>query len=304
MEESRMPDFLIIGAAKSGTTSLYFLLNQHPQIFLPFNKEPNFFRFEGQDIGKFLYRGKIRGVRNSIVTLTEYQRLFEHQPKNILAGEASTLYLPSERAADGILHHVPECKILAILRNPVDRAFSHFSHFRRDGYEPVADFMQAIQMEPKRISENWFPSYFYLEAGFYFRHLSIYFHRFSKEQIKIILFEDLRDPAKVLQEIYEFLNVETRFPSDISSRHNPSGRVRIPWLYHLLRDSRWKDTIRTKIPVPWWSKMRSKWEAAMIAPNLQLSAVNRRQVRALYLEDIEKLEELLDRDLRTWKMDL
>ena len=142
---SRMPDFLIIGAPKSGTTSLYFYLQQHPQIFLPEKKKPFFFAFENQDMNHYHIYGNMKVINNTIVDLNEYQMLFENIPTNIKVGEASTEYLHIPEAVKNIYSHIPDVKMIAVLRNPVDRAYSHFSHFRRDGYEPCTDFMEAIK---------------------------------------------------------------------------------------------------------------------------------------------------------------
>ena len=295
------PDFLIIGAAKSGTTSLYFYLQQHPWIFMPFNKEPFFFAFENQDMTRYRFDGNIKALKNAIVDLDDYQALFSSVPERIKCGEASTLYLYMPEAAGRIAHHLPSAKLIAVLRNPIDRAYSHFQHFRREGYEPIGEFSMAIRAESQRIEENWFPSYFYLDAGFYSRQIKRFYEFFPKSQLKIFLFEDLKDARKMVGEIFKFLDLEAIIPSDTTSRHNISGTVRYPDFYRRVKDSsRIKPFLRRLIPPSMWSRVKARWEQMVIDPAQPMSQEDRASLIEVYRQEIADLEKLLDRDLSAW----
>jgi hypothetical protein len=150
-----MPNFLVIGAGRSGSTSLYHYLAQHPQIFMSPVKEPKFFALEGHALD-FRGPGDERIRVDTTTTLTAYRSLFDGVRGELAVGEASTLYLSHEAAADAIARHVPEMKLIAILRDPAERAHSAFQHLTRDGYEPLANFEDALCDEPRRMAEGWY----------------------------------------------------------------------------------------------------------------------------------------------------
>src|SRR5688572_7713518 len=128
-----MPNFLIIGAAKAGTTSLYSYLNQHPQIFMSPVKEPNFFALEGEKLN-FRGPGDAQVInRYSITQLESYRAHFKGITQETCIGEASTLYLDHPKAVERIQHYTPKARLITILRDPVERAFSNFLHAVRDG---------------------------------------------------------------------------------------------------------------------------------------------------------------------------
>ena len=116
-----LPNFLIIGSAKGGTSSLHYYLRQHPQIFMPDLKEPRFFALEGETLN---FQNPDSAINHDSVTnLREYKNLFANAINEIGIGEASPLYLYSEKAVRRIKHYVPDAKLIVILRNPVDRSF-------------------------------------------------------------------------------------------------------------------------------------------------------------------------------------
>ena len=130
-----MPNFLIIGAMKSGTTALYYYLEQHPQVYMSPVKEPNFFCSEENSDGDFATR------------LGAYQDLFRDVSGEKAIGEASHCYLYEPEAAARIQEYITDAKLIAVLRDPVDRAYSHFLHMVRNGSEPLTDFALALREE-------------------------------------------------------------------------------------------------------------------------------------------------------------
>ena len=180
-----MPNFFIIGAMKSGTTALYYYLEQHPEIYMSPVKEPNFFCSQEQ-----------RNGADSVTDIGTYQHLFRDVLGQIAIGEASHCYLYDPRAAAEIRRCVPDAKLIAILRNPIDRAYSHFLHMVRTGLEPLGDFAQALhEEEAGAYKERIFQDY--VGRGFYYSQLKRYFGTFDRKQIRFISYEDLSDAPSV-----------------------------------------------------------------------------------------------------------
>jgi hypothetical protein len=285
-----MPNFLIIGAMKSGTTALYYYLEQHPEIYMSPVKEPNFFSQE-----------------NAVDTVTHietYQYLFRGASGKKAIGEASHSYLYEPRAAAEIRRYVPEAKLIAILRNPIDRAYSHFLHMVRSGTEPLDDFAQALREEEVGIHKGrTFQDY--IGRGLYYNQLKRYFGTFSREQVRVYLYEDLSGaPISTVQDAFRFLKVDDSFVPDVSLRRNVSGHPRYKTLDRLLRSqSRIKHAAKIYLP----AKLRWRFSKAfddlktrnLIEPPPVRSEVRRQLIR-VYREDILNVQELIHRDLSGW----
>lgn len=304
-----LPNFLIIGAAKCGTTSLYNYLDQHPGIYMSPVKEPRFFALEGE---KPDFRGPADrwGINRCRFTdLESYRDLFRGVSDEQAVGEASTLYLYSRRAPDRIRDHVPDAKLLAVLRDPVERAYSAFLWMARDGREPLSDFGQALREEEARIAGNWGPEYHYRQRGFYHSQLKRYFDRFDRDRIQVHLYEDLAaNPSVVVKSILRFLEVDDTFTPDISARHNISGvpksKVLQPLYLALRRPNPIKAALRPLLPPSLRRRARSRVLGGIQRRNLAKAPPMPQQIRAelseAYQEDILKLQELIHRDLSGW----
>jgi hypothetical protein len=297
-----MPNFLIIGAGKSGTTSLYQYLKQHPEIYMSPVKEPKFFAVEGK---KLDFRGpndEMSMNRKSITDLDTYRTLFSGVTDEKAIGEASTLYLYSPEAPGRIKHYIPQARLIAILRNPVDRAYSSFIQRVQKGHEPLTDFAQALREEENRAHNNWAPRWQSKRIGFYHAHLRRYYDIFERNQIKVFLYEDLKgDPASVLQNIFRFLEVdEARLP-DVSLKHNISGVPRNRLLHELLnKPNPIKSILRLVVPKGLRPRLTAFMENQNIGGPPPLDQDVREELIDLYREDILKLEELIGRDLSRW----
>jgi hypothetical protein len=260
-----MPNFLIIGAAKAGTTSLYEYLKQHPQIWMSPVKETNFFALEGETLD---FRGPDdQNYINkfSITKIEDYLNLFQGIENQVAIGEASPLYLYHPKAPKRIQHYIPNVKLIVILRNPVDRAYSSFLHLVRDRREPLRIFAQALREEDVRIRSSWEHIWHYKQMGFYYVQLNQYFNRFGKQQIRVYLFDDfINNTVCTLKNIFQFLGVNDSFIPNMSIRHN----VSIP-------------------------KKQNSIE-------LMLEIEVRKRLIEEYREDILKLQELLQQDLSKW----
>ncbi|HEY6000253.1 MAG TPA: sulfotransferase [bacterium] len=218
----KLPNFFIIGANKGGTTSLAMYLDEHPQAFLCWPKEPHFFgrvdllqREPGPVAQGGAMLKKYAQDALSMTTLDEYATLFAKAPAGVIAiGEASTGYLASQRAARNIRHVLPQARLVVSLRNPAERAFSNYKMYRKEGLEQGGDFMAIIRENPG----NW-----YVNLGYYGRQLAHWLSLFPRDQLRVYLFEDLAaDPAAVCRDVFSFLGVSPSFVPDVGRRYNVS----------------------------------------------------------------------------------
>lgn len=291
-----MPNFLIIGAAKAGTTAISSYLNQHPQIYMSPVKEPHFFSWMGTSI-EFQGPGDRTAHEASILDLNVYENLFQDISDEIAIGEASTSYLYIPEAAPRIKHYIPEVKLIAILRNPVDRAHASFLHLIRDGHETLLDFSEALKAEASRIQDNWMPLWHYKQRGFYYSQLRRYYDLFPAEQIRVYLYDDLSQNVNhLLTDLFQFLGVDDTFSPDMTSRPNASGIPKNKLLHSFLsKNNPVKSILRPLIPAQTRQTIRKN--------NLEkptISAEIRAELIDQYRDDILQLQALIERDLSAW----
>ncbi|WP_085522667.1 sulfotransferase family protein [Tuberibacillus sp. Marseille-P3662] len=297
-----LPNFLILGAAKGGTTALYHYLKQHPEIFMPSLKEPNFFALEGKEIN---FKGpQDEGVnKDSINNMQDYRGLFSGVQDEKAIGEASPLYLYSQYAPENIKSYIPNAKLIAILRNPVDRAFSSYLHCCRDKREPYPkDFGKALSEEKSRIEANWGLIWHYKSAGYYYEQLKRYYEIFNNDQIKVILYDDFIDnPISVYREVLKFLEVNDSFIPNMKTRYNVSGVPKNHFIHDLMINKNlFKSTLKKLIPN---KKLRYNIRAKIYNNNLKKPKVENKFERELiqeYREDINKLENMININLNNW----
>ena len=297
-----LPNFVVIGAGKSGTTSLYFYLKQHPEIYVPPVKETNFFAVEGINLTFSGPRDDVEAKNYfRINTLEKYQELFADVTTEKAIGEVSPYYIYSQRAPIGIQRHAPTAKIVAILRNPVDRAYSNYLHLFRDGREPLKSFQEAINAETQRMQDNWSPSWHYAHAGLYHSLLKRYFERFDRDQIKIFLYEDyISKPTEVLSKLFHFLGVDPSFEPDMSTRYNASGIPKNPVLHTLLsKRNPIRNVLKDLVPKA-LSQQFVKLRNSNLDKPPELEMEIRKQLVQYYQDDILKLQDLAQVDVSRW----
>ncbi len=294
-----LPNFLVIGAARSGTTALYTYLKQHSEIFMSPLKETNFFAFKQEDL---TFQGPGADyVNNSLVDLAAYQALFEGVTREKAIGEASPLYLYSEQAPGRIQNLIPNAKLIAILRNPIEQAFSHYLYARRQMIDPLDTFDEALLGESKRKSEGWMPMFRYSQFPMYGEQLSRYFDHFDGGQIQVHLYEDFEvDPSKVMSNVFEFLEVDAGFGPDMSYRPNTGGEPKRKWLQDLVMKQRASTRLIGKL-MP--EQLRQRIRDAVSQENLdqpEMSENAREYLQGELGDDIGRLQSLIDRDLSHW----
>ena len=296
-----MPNFLIIGFEKAGTTSVYQYLKQHPQVFVSPTKETNFFIYEGQNPEILPYLSKELPVVRS---LDDYRALFEDASEQKALGEASPLYLADPNAAECIRNHIPHAKLIALLRDPAERAYSAYWMRVRDGRE-TRSFEQAVEEELcGRLDDSLeVERRHYVRWGLYARHLRVYLSRFDRSQLAICLFDDLQaDPAGLMSELFRFLEVDDAFIPDTSVRYNASGVPRNRLLRPLFGKSRVTRAIKCALPGPLCRRAASiqeAWRSRAIAKP-PMPPKLRRKLVASYRRDILELQGMLNRDLSRW----
>jgi Sulfotransferase family len=291
-----MPNFLIIGAAKAGTTALHKYLQQHPQIYLTPTKETNFFAFEGEELN-FQGPGD-KALRNfSITDLNTYQAEFAGVTEELAIGEACPSYLYLPQTVVRIKKYIPDTRLIAILRNPVDRAYANFLHIVRDDREPHQDFALALQAEATRIANNWEWFWHYIQLGFYGQQLQRYYEMFAPSQIKVYLYEDLKEDAiATLQDVFRWLEVDDTFVPDMTLRPNKSGMPKNKLLHQILtKPNPLKTILKPLLP----AKIRQKIQHQNLNTP-QIDPEVRQQLLALYRSDILQCQDLIHRDLSAW----
>lgn len=283
-----LPNFMIIGQAKAGTSSLYNYLHDHPDIFMSPIKETRFFAFD-QSNPQHLARAQ---WQFPIKTMEEYTLLFTNSSNAPAIGEASPVYFHSQVACARIRDTIPDVRLIASLRNPADRIYSYYNMRVREGGE-TRPFIQAFREGQKRYSAN---------AQLTYAHLKRYYDAFGASQLKLIDFERFRDnPTDTLREVFEFLNIETDIALDTSAIHSRGGIPRSKLVESTIRsfnrNKALKTVIREIVPS---RKLRGMIKSVHHRKPEPLPPAHRQEVNQFYREDTLRLQKLTDFDLRSW----
>ena len=210
-----LPDFLVIGAPKAGTTALHAALARHPGLYLSTVKEPKFFLTDGpppDDGGP----GDVQTYREHIWRRTDYEALFSAAPPGALRGESTPFYLYDLAAQRRIRELIPDARLIVIVRDPVERAHSNWTHLWSAGREPLGDFVRACAEEDRRVAAGWSPFWHYLRLGRYGEQLEHLFRLFPRNQVLVIRYRRLlEEPAVVLNRICAFLGVAAGIISEV-----------------------------------------------------------------------------------------
>ena len=239
---SKCPNFMCLGAAKSGTTSLYDILIQHPDIYIPMFKEPHFF-----DIPENYSKG-IEWYKNNYYKNIDNQLLADFTPS----------YLFEKKAARRIFNDIGrDIKFLIIIRHPVDRAYSHYLHSCRDQHEDLS-FPEAIKLEDKRLSrflnQGDYLSYLrhsYFHQSLYGDMIEEYLKYFPLKNFLFIHFEDefIRDRNQTILRILDFLEIRNDIELDLDFKSNPSSIERSKILKRFMkRKGWWRHLLKLFIP--------------------------------------------------------
>jgi len=298
-----LPNFFIVGAARSGTTSLDRYLSQHPEIYIIPRKETHFFAvdlFPSRFTGPGDERLNERVIRDE----KEYAQLFASAAGAKAIGESSVFYLCYPEAAERIAHAVPDARIIITLREPVARAYSAYMFLLRDGRETLG-FEEGLSREKERKQKDFEPIWWYKELSLYYSQVKHYLEVFGTQRVKVLLYEELfANPEQVLREVFSFLGVQEDVVIDTSVRYNPAGVVKSRRLYTFLTrfvrnpnglEKRIKSLIPRKLRMVWATKAMS-----MLVRPVPMDPQLQTHLRPYFVEDVAKLEELLHRNLECW----
>ena len=312
----KLPNFFIVGAAKAGTTSLYNYLDQHPQVFMSPLKEPSYFASELRPeyvseemrpsmarqmrILEQYLRSEVREKRLSglVSNWEDYLSLYRDARNEIAIGEATTAYLWSPTAARNIAARIPRARIIINLRNPADRAHSHYLQMLTVGVVRCTFREQinaSLNCKEYRLGSTW-PL---LEYGRYYEQVKRYLHEFPRSQIHVSLYEELQlRPLELVADLFAFLGVDPGFVPDLSRRHNEPVIARLnALLYYLKKWGAWP-YVRRLAPVPLGPRLRRLMVRSR--GSFEMDAGDRALLTDYYRDDIKNLALLLDRDLSLW----
>ncbi|WP_426431864.1 sulfotransferase family protein [Winogradskyella sp. HB-48] len=294
------PDFLIVGAAKSGTTSLCHSLGQHRDIFISNPKEPKFFTYEFLK-EYYLGPGDDFTKKKAVKSYEEYLRLFAKAKPNQIIGEGSVDNLFYYKWAIPIIKNLlGDPKIIIMLRSPSLRAFSAYSHLIRDGRETLS-FKEGLNNETDRMNEGYEFIWAYKEASKYYDSVKAYKENFSN--VKVIIFEKfIQNKKEGIKDVLNFLNQDTSILKNIKfEKQNISGKPKKKWINKiLLKDSFLKTIVKSIFP----ETKRQNLKQWLLNKNLEPIGKDESQIHLLkseFEDDISKLEKLLGIDLSIWK---
>ena len=299
--KNKLPNFLIVGAAKSGTSSLHNYLNQHHQVFMPsYNKE-------GMKVKepRFLIKDLVQHrLHNGIWTFEEYQSLFDDVKDEKAIGESTVLYLYYyKHAINNIKHYLGEdVKIIIMLRDPADRAYSAFHHVSR-GFKENNSFEKSLEIEKGRMEreENLTPMVMYKEMGMYYEMVKAYMESFKN--IHIILYEDFRDNIESeMNKIYNFLGISNDIEIDFITKHNVGGkRWKDEKMKHVfMKDNPMKSILKSALPKKFRKGILHHLVNASTNKVVPMKEEVRKGLNDYFKLDIKKLSELLNKDLNHW----
>ena len=311
-----LPNFFIVGAGKAGTTSLHRYLAQHPQVYMSPLKEPCYFaseirpenlspqlqrhiRLQSKALPRHIHDGQpFRPFGWMVSDWDDYLRLFQDAKDQKAIGEASAAYLWSQTAARNIHARIPGARILMFLRDPAERAFSHYLHQVSIGMTR-ATFRDHIEQCARGGHTELGALYPFLEIGLYSEQVKRFLDLFPRPQIRIDWYEEAwRQPAQLLAEIFEFLDVDPTFQPDTSLRNHGRRAPRWVTASYFLRKLRVWPALRALVPEALHPRLRGM--AFRHGKSLKMDPSDRQYLIAYYREDIAKLSTLLNRDLSAW----
>jgi len=289
----QLPNFLLVGAGKSATRSLYNYMIQHPDVFMPKLKEPQFF-----------VANEVKGrIQKWVEDFDQYKKLFAASHGKKAVGEASVMYLLFYlEAIKNIKKYLgDEVKILIILRNPADRAYSAYNFVHVNNHDEKFSFEEALQKEDERWKNRSTLFMQYKRMGLYADAVKAYKENFP--QVHIMWYDELRkDPATVLKGALEFLDVNPDVPIDYTRQWNKGGKK---WKNPLLRwlfmsDNIFKSTYKVFFPKRKGVRTNEFFRENFMAKTEPMNPETRKMLIEYFRSDILKLQQIIGRDLSSW----
>jgi hypothetical protein len=312
----KYPNFFVVGVAKAGTTSLYHMLGSHPEIYLTPIKETNYFARKDLDfdnfrpdfkhnttidVGKYIQEGMSYPIHcANVIETRHYLALYQNVKEEKALGEICNSYIFCPKAMGEIYLEFPQAKIIVMLRNPIERAFSGYIMNLREGKILSDSFLEEIKKDEQLEVVKWGETISYLKIGLYYEQIKRIFQYFPKEQVRIYLYDDYKtDKKSVMRDMYSFLEVDDTFFPASDKIVNEAGLPRYKYLNYFIAQTgflrKWARSILGEKGKKLASKMMYSNENIP-----KISEEERSYLSAYYKEDVEKLSNLLNRDLKDW----
>lgn len=295
------PNLFIVGAQKSGTSALAGWLSQHPQVCMSFPKEPGYLAFG--EAGYTFPDGYGRAAPASQYVVRDaqsYRQLFTGASgQERVFGEASTWYLTLPGMPEKLHSYNPDARILILLRNPVERAFSAWCHARSDDVEPCETFAEALSLEASRGEVEFLLRYRHM--GLYSRALEAYQAVFPAEQLRVLWYDDLRsDPVAFWRDVCAFLGIHREFTPPFHRRYNRSGKPRSRIVQGLLKSHRVKRVVSRVMPHQWGLAVKARLDDINLQALPAMQPSTRDELLEFYREDIAAVAKITGRNLDAW----
>lgn len=310
--KNQIPNFFIVGAVKAGTTALCNFFEQHPDVLMCPIKEPFFFakdlrlkNFSNEyqeknflNVTEYLSKPELKKKHIAFIeSEADYKQLYRDRDNQAVVGEASAGYLYSKIAAKEIFEFNSASKIIMILRNPVDRAFSHWLMDFNAGDVTKSSFLEAVREDQESLHKGWGKSHLYIELGLYYEQVKRFMDIFPSEQLHIVLYDDfVRDPQCCWRSMLQFLNL-SYYPVDLTQRYNQARINKYPlfysWIKKITKNFSWRKKILKKYDTG-IQKLFFKLE------NQKIDKKERQELRGYFESDTAKLSALIKRDLTLW----
>jgi hypothetical protein len=308
------PDFFIVGAAKSGTTALQQTVASHVDVYMSPIKEPNFFynevaikelrsglqeKLKKENAAKWINNGMQGELWNAFIRDEAlYKKLFSKARTNQRCGEASVSYLYSIKAAENIFSYNPNAKIIIMLRNPVDRAWSHFNMEQRMGLVS-GNFLQEFNKHKSISNPIWGKDAIFLSGGNYYEQVKRYLDIFPKEQVLICLYDDYKiNPQDTINKILTFIGVTINSNSELI-KNKKANEARKSIIDDFLPEGGLKSSLRKLVQFVGLHRLLKKMLSK--ESKEQLPSEYRFLLKEYYEPEIEKLEKLISVNLNNWK---
>jgi hypothetical protein len=305
----RLPDFVIAGAPKAGTTALHAALATHPGLYLSPVKEPKYYLTDGRPPPRSGQRGPgdAHSAQEWIWRRPDYLALFAGAPAGAVAGESTPFYLYDRAAQARLAADVPAVRVVAVVRDPVDRAYSNWVHLRADGLEPEADFLAAVRAEEARVAAGWAPFWHYRGLSRYGEQLRDLYGQLPREQVLLLRYRQLVDtPRETLDRVSRFLGVAEGVAHVVAPENVKPFVADTPRYRVLARLARAGAALGAYAPPQVWRQAGRPLLAALHAgraPRPVLPVEVRREVLAPLLDDVALLEELTGESFADWRKD-
>jgi hypothetical protein len=300
------PDALIIGAPKAGTSALHAALTQHPQVYASPVKEPKYYMCADAPPPAYTGPGDAHSQQEWIWRRDDYARLFAAAPPGTVRLESTPFYLYSADARRRMAEELPDAKFIAVIRDPIDRAYSNWMHLWVDGLEPVGDFVEACSREDARVADGWAPFWHYRRMGRYGEQLADLFERVDRDRVLVMRYRELvSEPTRTLDKVSRFLGIPEGQVGAVPHDNSRNFVDRTWWTAVLGGAIRVGAAAGSLAPPQVWRTASKPLVAALQAGGSEqrpkLAPEQRQLLLSSYLEDIEILEKVLGESFDDWR---